>query len=169
MNTNIRTFLLCPVPENQKPTSQYVQLKEGAFTSWATLPYKKYQVKNIRTFITLFMITSFFHPFFWDKNENFWSVFFQNFLISNFLFSFCFLILLQRWKQIDTNFQKTTIFYEESSWYDGETWEKPSIVLKNDRLISSQKLVPIINRLFNTFLFSFFFFLSWIFIYFLFY
>jgi hypothetical protein len=39
------------------------------------------------------------------------------------------------------------IFYEESGWYDGQTWIKPDEVVTRDRLIVSYSIQPILKRL----------------------
>jgi len=41
MNSNIKLFLLCPVPEDQKPINEYIGLKENPLTNWTTLSKKK--------------------------------------------------------------------------------------------------------------------------------
>jgi hypothetical protein len=43
------------------------------------------------------------------------------------------------------------IFYEESGWYDGQTWTKPAEVLQRDRLIVTYEIQPLLVRLKRTF------------------
>jgi hypothetical protein len=45
MNSNIKIFLLCPVPETQKPINEYIGLKENFLTNWTTLNKDKYYKK----------------------------------------------------------------------------------------------------------------------------
>jgi hypothetical protein len=40
-----------------------------------------------------------------------------------------------------------TVSYEESGWYDGQTWVKTSEILLQDKLIGTYELLPKINRL----------------------
>ena len=40
MINNIKIFLLCPVPEDQKPINVYIGLKENVLTNWTTLSKK---------------------------------------------------------------------------------------------------------------------------------
>ena len=54
-------------------------------------------------------------------------------------------------------FLEARIFYEEGSWYDGQIWEKPFLLIKNDRLLVSQKIDPIIQRISRTILVIFYF------------
>ena len=59
-------------------------------------------------------------------------------------------IIIFRWKQNQKRFNQTRLFYEEGSWYDGQFWEKPLSLVKNDKLISTQKIEPILQRLYQT-------------------
>ena len=40
-----------------------------------------------------------------------------------------------------------TVTYEESGWYDGQTWVKTNEVLIQDRLVGTYEVLPIIDRL----------------------
>jgi len=42
MNANIKIFLLCPIPENQKPINEYLSLKENKLNEWNLLNQKEY-------------------------------------------------------------------------------------------------------------------------------
>jgi hypothetical protein len=59
-------------------------------------------------------------------------------------------VIFARWKQIEKEFNEPRLFYEEASWYDGQVWEKPFSILKNDKLISTQKIKPILERISRT-------------------
>jgi hypothetical protein len=73
-----------------------------------------------------------------------------NCLITSLLLIFLLCVIFSRWKQLDNEFNQPRLFYEEGSWYDGQVWEKPLSILKNDKLISSQKIQPILQRLIRT-------------------
>jgi hypothetical protein len=34
----IKIFFLCPVPNDQKPINEYIELKENSFINWASNP-----------------------------------------------------------------------------------------------------------------------------------
>lgn len=55
------------------------------------------------------------------------------------------------WSYVRDRLLKETIFYEESGWYDGQTWKKPPEVLMRDRLLVSYQIQPILKRLKRTF------------------
>jgi len=56
------------------------------------------------------------------------------------IIQFFLLIILIRWITINQKFQNSRLIYEEASWYDGQIWEKPFFLIKNDKLISTQKI-----------------------------
>jgi hypothetical protein len=76
--------------------------------------------------------------------------FFVNLVISFNFFFFLIFINYIRWKQVQKRFSNSRLFYEEASWYDGQIWEKPFSIIKNDRLVSSQKILPVLKRLIGT-------------------
>jgi hypothetical protein len=54
MNLNIKIFLLCPIPDDQKPINEYISLKKNPFTNWIQYSKKKYFQKVSNTlFITI--------------------------------------------------------------------------------------------------------------------
>ena len=89
-------------------------------------------------------------------------------ICQNLCITFCILLVFftfffRFWKTIKTDLERSYLLYEEGSWYQTDTWEKPFFLIKSDRVVSTQKVVPIVKRLSYTFLFvvfgSFFFFL----------
>lgn len=63
-----------------------------------------------------------------------------------FLISFLF-ILFFFWEETNKNFQSSSVLYEEGSWYEVQTWEKPLFLIRNDRLLSTQRVQYIKRRL----------------------
>lgn len=150
MNSNIKIFLLCPVPEDQKPINAYIGLKENQLTNWTTLSKKNYEKKLISLFFFFFFLVSFFRfSSFPDSRYLFQWLLINVFVSLNLLF-FLVLLVFSRWKQIEKDFNEPRLFYEEASWYDGQIWEKPFSILKNDKLISTQKIKPILERISRT-------------------
>jgi hypothetical protein len=150
MNSNIKIFLLCPVPEDQKPINTYIGLKENQLTNWTTLSKKNYDKKLLSLFSFFFVLVSFFRFSTLLDSRYLFDWLLINLAISlNFLF-FLILVIFARWKQIEKEFNEPRLFYEEASWYDGQVWEKPFSILKNDKLISTQKIKPILERISRT-------------------
>ena len=155
MNSNIKIFLLCPVPEDQKPINTYIGLKENQLTNWTTLSKKNYDKKLFSLFSCFFIVVSFCRfptslvSTFLDGHYLFDWLLITLAISLNFLF-FLLLVIFARWKQVEKEFDEPRLFYEEASWYDGQVWEKPLSILKNDKLISTQKIKPILERISRT-------------------
>jgi len=149
MTINIKTFLLCPVPDDQKPINEYLNLKENKFLNWGNLntnKNKKFLATLFLTFFSFFSIGQLQVLSF----SSFFDILFNTLVIIQFFL----LVILIRWITINEKFQNSRLVYEEASWYDGQIWEKPFFLIKNDKLISTQKIEPILEEIIKSFLLS---------------
>ena len=144
MSFNIKVFLLCPVPEDQKPINEYISLKKNSFLNWTTCSFKKYLVKIISGYLFAFPV--FLISFLTLTPFSFFEIV-KIFLVSA---SFFFISILIRWSTINKRLVESRVFYEEASWFDGQIWEKPFFLIKNDKLLSSQKIEPVLKRIWGT-------------------
>ncbi len=147
MISKLKLILLCPVPEDQKPITEYIGLKENSLTNWTTLSSSNYSAKSFSFFIFIFIGLSVLT---FQERE-----FLGDWIVSNIFITLNILILLYsvviwRWNEVKKRLNKSRLFYEEASWYDGQVWEKPFVILKNDRLLVTQKIDPVLCRLTNT-------------------
>lgn len=153
MNFNIKIFLLCPIPEEQKPINEYISLKENTWTNWITLTKKDYIFSLLRSFGILFLIClTFTFEDIQSINQIFETIQITSILSLSLLALIIFYVIIN-WKQVDNRFNKSRLIYEEGSWYTSEIWEKPISLIKNDKLISSQIIQPILIRNITFFLF----------------
>jgi hypothetical protein len=129
MNPNIKFFLLCPIPEDQKPINEYIQLKGNVFLALL----KKNSVPFLFVLLIILMLNKIFL----------------------FLFFILFFFLFFRFYELSKKLIQSRIVYEEASWYDSQIWEKPFIIIKNDKLIYNQFVKKFKKQLFF-FLFLFF-------------
>jgi hypothetical protein len=152
-----RNFLLtCSIPEDQKPINEYIENKENFLLNWTILEKKEYFVQ-----FTKFFLQFFFFLFLFEKKFSLKLLFF-----ATIFFLFFLTILFFRWTEVYRRLTETRLFYEEGSWFSIQIWEKSFFLIKNDKLISSQKLKLILRRIFHTLIFlslflfslSFFFF-----------
>lgn len=141
----------CPVPREQQPIHEYEQLKDSWLFQWGTLERVRYMRKIAWVGFWSWMIaapiaTASFSPTSYPLQ----------FTISSFLGT-CFLVslILSRiylgWSYVGTRLKQDRIFYEESGWYDGQTWLKPTNMINRDRLVASYQIEPILRRLQITF------------------
>lgn len=150
MISKLKLILLCPVPEDQKPITEYIGLKENPLTNWTTLSTTNYNTKLFSFFIYWFLGLSILT--FQEKD------FLGDWVVSNIFITinaliFLYCTVIWRWNEVKKRLNQSRLFYEEASWYDGQIWEKPFIILKNDRLLVTQKIDPVLGRLINTLIF----------------
>lgn len=150
MISNIKIFLLCPIPEDQKPINEYLDLLENNFFNWNGFTTKLYNIKLLNRLGLYFLIFCFLRLERIHENSKItnWLVINLGLGLTIFVFSLVFNFL--RWKDLGKKFSDSQIFYEESSWFDSQTWEKPFFLIKNDKLIFHQKIIPILRRLGRT-------------------
>lgn len=151
LNSTIRIFLLCPIPEDQKPLNEYIETKGNPWTKWTMFSSSNYfseLVKQI-VFIGLFLGIFFLPPLEKLTFQDCAFVLSLVLLTMNLGFTF----LLFRLFALHNRFKASRLFYEEASWFDGQIWEKPFSLIKNDKLIITQKIQPILQRLLRTFSF----------------
>lgn len=155
MNFLMKRFLLCPIPDDQKPMNQYIELKENNVFTWLI---KQLRTKNFESFF-LFLCFLLF--------QKLLKKFILIFCIYLFFFFF-FLFFFFRLKEIYSLFLQSRILYEEASWFDIQCWDKPFFLIKNDSLLANQKIRPQLQwlskkiSLFCFFGICFFFFSTWI-------
>jgi hypothetical protein len=142
---------VCPVPTEQQPLNEYQQLSESWFFRWATLDLTSYLkpifILWLLSWLVAAPVATVSFPF--QKYP-------LQFLLSGSLGAaipptFALLQLWLGWRYVRDRLSRPEIFYEESGWYDGQTWEKPEEVLQRDRLIVSYQIQPILKRLHQTF------------------
>ena len=122
MISKLKLILLCPVPEDQKPISEYIGLKENPLTNWTTLSTKNYNAKLFSLFTSVFILLSILT--FQDRE------FLGDWVLSNLVISLntiltLYLVIIWRWNEVKKRLNQARLFYEEASWYDGQIWEKP--------------------------------------------
>ncbi|MFP4299089.1 MAG: CGLD27 family protein [Spirulinaceae cyanobacterium] len=138
---------VCPVPTEQQPVNEYEQLKESFFFRWTTLSGVAYVRKLlwvwVWTWIVVGPIAAASFPL---KKEP------LKFALAGSGGGLVFVVLLLMrlylgWLYVRDRLGQETVCYEESGWYDGQRWEKPSEILARDRLIVTYQIQPILNRI----------------------
>lgn len=148
---NRSTVNFCPVPREQQPINEYEQLKDSWLFDWGTLALGKYSRKIAWVgFWSLILVAPLAMSIFAPAQEPI------KFILSS-LIGVCLLtgLFLSRiylgWQYIKNRLKSDRIFYEETGWYDGQTWLKPTAMLNRDRLVVSYEIEPILVRLLKTF------------------
>ncbi|MCX7597053.1 MAG: CGLD27 family protein [Fischerella sp.] len=141
----------CPVPVEQQPLNEYEQLKSSWLFRDCVLNWRAYITKigwiwGITWLVAAPVAAASFPP---HKHT-------VQFILSGAAGASIGLILVLLrlylgWSYVQDRLASPIIFYEESGWYDGQTWTKPQEVLTRDRLIVTYQIKPIIKRLQITF------------------
>jgi hypothetical protein len=137
----------CPVPFEQRPINEYLRLKNSFILCWPTLANSAYLAKVFYTFFFSFFISTILvlnFISFWQYPIKFILL---TLLLTSFQVLFLFIYIKINWKYIKDRLYNPTIFYEESSWYDGKIWIKPASILKQERLISYYQITPLLIRI----------------------
>jgi Conserved in the green lineage and diatoms 27 len=137
----------CPVPAEQLPVNEYKSLKESWFFGWSGAVLSAFLTKlgslwGISALIVLPIAASSFDP----------SEAAVQFLLATsgggfFLMSLVLLRLYLGWSYVHRRLYSETVYYEETGWYDGQSWPKPPQELAQDRLITTYQVLPILRRL----------------------
>tara|TARA_Y100001933_G_scaffold114412_1_gene114521 strand:- start:129 stop:623 length:495 start_codon:yes stop_codon:yes gene_type:complete len=139
----------CPVPKDQQPTNEFIELSNSMFFSWAKSKSKFSIILIISWLITfiLFLIISSGSVYF---ISNLLKYIFLSFFSSLSLPLLITIRLYLGWNHIYKRLRSETIEYEESGWYDGQTWTKPIELKEKESLIASLEVKPILTNLAQT-------------------
>ena len=137
---------ICPVPKNQQPTNEFIELSKSKIFSWPKSK-KSFLFMLIKfwlgTFILFMIISS-------------GSVYFETHLLKYILLSFfCslsspFLLSIRLylgWNYVFKRLTSEKVEYEESGWYDGQIWVKPINLKEKESLIAFVEVKPILKNL----------------------
>jgi hypothetical protein len=144
--------LSCPVPKEQQPINEYQELQASWFFKWGKLTLAAYSYKLFRIWLWGSIVTG---PIAADSFPIHQEP--LHFALAGMGGSLLFVALAAAylyagWAHVDRRLQATAVVYEESGWYDGQTWTKTAEVLTRDRLLASHEVRPVIRRLQLTFL-----------------
>ena len=139
--------MICPVPPNQRPLNEFKSIRNSWIISWPFLErnifYRKLMFSWL--FITPVSLTISYGSDY--LKNNIFELIFLSFTAS---VAFPILILIRQWLSwvyIYKRLNSENIEYEESGWYDGQTWEKPIDWRAKDLLIAQHQIKPILNHL----------------------
>ncbi|NJK99086.1 MAG: CGLD27 family protein [Spirulinaceae cyanobacterium SM2_1_0] len=143
----------CPVPEEQQPLNEYTQLKEAWPFCWTVQSRPHFARKLCWVWLAGWVIAGPIAAASFPPRYLPW-----RFLLAGSGGALFFLLLLLMrlylgWWYVRDRLNDATVSYEESGWYDGQTWSKPAAMLMRDRLVVTYQITPILDRLRTTLLF----------------
>ena len=136
----------CPVPREQQPTNEFIELSKSTIFSW---PKTK---KSLISVLIRFWVGAFVLFLIISSG----SVYFKTSILKYILLSFFsslsipFLISIRLylgWQHVFKRLTSERVEYEESGWYDGQVWIKPLVLKEKESLIASIEVKPILKNL----------------------
>ncbi len=140
----------CPVPEEQQPANEYEELKESWFFRWAILAKGGYWRKLAWVWGLSWTIIGPIAAASFPLQKQPLLFMISGVLGTSLILGLVIIRLYLGWFYIGDRLKSDKVFYEESGWYDGQTWQKTPEVLTRDRLIFNYQVQPILQRLQQT-------------------
>jgi len=148
---NKSTINFCPVPKEQQPIHEYEQLKESWLFDWGILARGQYFRKIAWVSFWSLILTAPLAMSIYTPAEQPIKLSLSCLIGISLLTSLFLSRIYLGWQYVKDRLQSDRIFYEESGWYDGQTWLKPATMLDRDRLVVSYEIEPILVRLQQTY------------------
>ncbi|EEH51475.1 uncharacterized protein MICPUCDRAFT_8286, partial [Micromonas pusilla CCMP1545] len=143
----------CPVPIDQRPSSQLREIQESALLGWGGLELKWYlfRLGLLGTFF-YFVIAYPIAVYSYDPATQPVEAIICA-LVGSLTATAAFALLIYtNWSYVRDRLLSATVEYEETGWYDGQTYVKDQEMLARDRLLGTYTVRPIVERLRKTLL-----------------
>ncbi|MBP0000238.1 MAG: CGLD27 family protein [Cyanobacteria bacterium SID2] len=144
-------FSACPVPEEQQPINEYQALKESCLFRSSQGTLSEYIQALAWIWIPSWVVVAPVAAASFPPAKLPVQFFLSAFTGVSFVLSLGVLRLYLGWKYVRDRLDRPVVEYEESGWYDGQTWTKPPDILTRDRLVASFGIDPVLKRLSRTF------------------
>ncbi len=136
----------CPVPKEQQPTNEFLELSNSKLFA---LPKssKKFSIILISTWLVAFLIFLVI-----STGSTYFHTYLLRYIFLSFFGSLSIPLLITirlflGWTHIYKRLTSEIIEYEESGWYDGQIWNKPIELKEKESLIASIEVKPILKNL----------------------
>jgi hypothetical protein len=137
----------CPVPADQRPVNEYKNLQESWFFGWSSAPLKPFMIRLGGLWGMGWLVIEPIAASSFDPSDSL-----SLFVLTGsggalFLPILVLLRLYLGWSYVYRRLYCETVDYEETGWYDGQSWTKPPEELTQNRLICAYEVQPILQRL----------------------
>ena len=140
----------CPVPIEQQPTNEFIELSKSKIFSWP-------KTKKSLTFILIkFWLGAFVLFLIISSGSIYFKASLLKYILLSLFSSLSIPLLVSirlylGWNHVFKRLQSEKVEYEESGWYDGQVWIKPLFLKEKESLIASKEVKPILTNLIQTF------------------
>ena len=136
----------CPVPKEQQPTNEFLELSNSKVFGLAKTK-KKFSIILTSIWVVAFLIFLVI-----SSGSNYFNTYLLKYIFLSFFGSLSIPLLitirlLLGWSHIYKRLSSEIIEYEESGWYDGQIWIKPIELKEKESLIASIEVKPILKNL----------------------
>ena len=141
---------LCPVPREQQPTNEFIELSNSTFFSW---PKK---LKLLILALIKFWLGAFILFLVISSGSIYFKTYILKYILLSSLTSLSVPLLISirlylGWNHVFKRLNSEKVEYEESGWYDGQVWIKPIVLKEKESLIASIEVKPILKNLIQIF------------------
>ncbi len=140
----------CPVPREQQPTNEFIELSKSRIFSW---PKTKKTLFNV---LIKFWIVSFILFVIISSGSIYFKTSTLKYILLSLFSSLSIPILISirlylGWNHVFKRLTSERVEYEESGWYDGQVWLKPLVLKEKESLIASVEVKPILKNVIQIF------------------
>ena len=140
----------CPVPREQQPINEFIELSKSAIFSW---PKNK---KSLAIVLIKFWIGAFVIFLIISSGSIYFKSSILRYILLSFFTSLAIPLLISirlylGWNHVFKRLTSEKVEYEESGWYDGQIWIKPLVLKEKESLIASIEVKPILKNLIQIF------------------
>jgi hypothetical protein len=142
--------IACPVPDEQQPLNEYRELQESGFFQWGTMAMSVYLRKLVWVWVWSWAIAGPVAAASFPPAKHPLPFFLIGSMGASLFLALVVIRLYLGWAYIYSRLANSTVFYEESGWYDGQVWLKPLTVQTQDKLVVTYEVQPVLRRLYWT-------------------
>jgi len=137
----------CPVPREQRPLEEFLQLTESWFFSWPAGDVPRLKRSLLISWLLMLPFCTLVASGSWTLKADP-----PRLVVAGAVAALVLpLLLLMRqwlgWTYVMKRLLSENVEYEESGWYDGQVWEKPQSWRNRDLLVARHEVRPILGRL----------------------
>ena len=137
----------CPVPHEQRPLEEFLQLTESWFFSWPAGDVPRLKRSLLISWLLMLPVCTLVASGSWTLKADP-----PRLVVAGAVAALVLpLLLLMRqwlgWTYVMKRLLAENVEYEESGWYDGQIWEKPQSWRNRDLLVARHEVRPILGRL----------------------
>ncbi|MEC8442217.1 MAG: CGLD27 family protein [Cyanobacteriota bacterium] len=137
----------CPVPREQRPLEEFLQLTESWFFSWPAGDVPRLKRSLLISWLLMLPFCTLVASGSWTLKADP-----PRLVVAGAVAALVLpLLLLMRqwlgWTYVMKRLLSENVEYEESGWYDGQIWEKPQSWRNRDLLVARHEVRPILGRL----------------------